>query len=177
MQTWDRASLVVWCVLAARTIAFRGNWEGYLWTPHLHADTWYRLTPHLAFIPHKGCKHVWAAELLLAGLTVLIAIDTTPNLIAIYTRLILTRTWWALFLELGASWKLTALLPLLTLGVDVILYKVIHDARKDVLYAFQIPLTCLTTWHLYMNLYAVCVIKKPVTRIQYKARSSRLPTV
>ena len=26
--------------------------------PHLHADTWYRLTPHVAYIPHKRCYHV-----------------------------------------------------------------------------------------------------------------------
>ena len=177
METWDRFSLVIWCVLVARTIAFRGNWEGYLWTPHLHADTWYRLTPHVAYIPHKRCYHVWASELLLASITILIAVDTTPNLIAIYARLLITRMWWTLFLELGASWKLTVLLPITALTCDILLYKIISNAHLESLYALHIPLTCLSAWHLYMNIYAICIIKKPVTRIQYKARTSRLPTV
>ena len=177
MEAWDRISLIVWCVLAARTIAFRGNWQGYLWTPSLHADTWYRLTPHVAFIPYKRCFHIWCTELLLATLTILFAVERNINLIAIFLRLLLTRTWWPLFIELGASWKFALLLPICILSLDFMLYKIIFDARKEFLYAFQIPLTCLSTWHLYMNLYAVCIIKKPVTRIQYKARSSRLPTV
>ena len=177
METWDRISLVVWCVLAARTVAFRGNWQGYLWTPALHAVSWYRLTPHIAFIPYKRCLHIWYTELLLASLTILFPIERPIYLIAIFTRLVLARTWWPLFLELGASWKYILPLPFCIICIDALIYKIIYDAKKESLYAFQIPLTCLTTWLLYMNIYAACIIKKPITRIQYKARTSRLPTV
>ena len=58
MDTWDRCCLIVWIILVARTIAFRGHWEGYLWTPHLHADTWYRLTPHTGYITQTPTSYM-----------------------------------------------------------------------------------------------------------------------
>lgn len=169
MEAWDRFSLVVWVVLLARTIAFRGHWEGYLWTPHLHADTWYRLTPHVGYIPHKRLPIIWSGELLLASIAALLAQENQLTLTAHYTRLLLTRLWWMLFLELGASWRITTLLPLLAIAIDIALYTqhtcIIH-----------IPLTILSTWCLYMNIHAWCIAVKPVTRIQYKARTSRVPS-
>jgi len=177
MDTWDRCCLIVWIILVARTIAFRGHWEGYLWTPHLHADTWYRLTPHTGYIPHKHLPAIWGCELLLTCLATLVAIQTTPALVALYARTFLARLWWMLFLELGASWHITCILPLLTIATDITLYIMITQEHTEPLFAVHIPLTTLTAWCLYMNLHAWCVSVKPVTRIQYKARKSRIPTV
>lgn len=165
MEAWDRFSLVVWVILFTRTIAFRGHWEGYLWTPHLHADTWYRLTPHVGYIPYKQLPVIWTGELLLATITVLMVQENQLILTAQYIRLFLTRLWWMLFLELGASWYLTILLPLLAISIDITLY-ITHSIFS--------PLPLLTIWCFYMNMHAWCIAVKPVTRIQYKARTSRI---
>ena len=38
-------SALIWTWLVSRSIAFGPNIHGICWHPHMHADTWYRLTP------------------------------------------------------------------------------------------------------------------------------------
>lgn len=46
-------SALIWTWLVSRSIAFGPNINGICWHPHMHADTWYRLTPLPAKIPHE----------------------------------------------------------------------------------------------------------------------------
>lgn len=175
MHAWDRLSAAVWTLLLVRTIGFRARWDGYVWTPNLHADTWYRLTEHRAFPHHKHVRRIWTAELFLLLLATTVAVNTPIACAAHVVRIFATRLWWILFLELGASWTATGALILLAAAADVVIYLEIDRAHIEPLYAPQVALTTLLVWYAYMNTYAVCVVKSPTTRIAYKARSSRLP--
>ena len=175
MHAWDRFCVAVWLVGAARTVAFRGDWNGYLWTPRLHADSWYRLTVKRCFPNHRHLPSLWYAELFLLLLATTVSINTPIAIAAHCVRVFTARLWWILFLELKTSWTLTLLLPATGAAADAVTYLEIRRARVEPLYAPQILLSALLLWTLHMNLYARCVAKRPTTGIQYKARSSRLP--
>ena len=53
MRIFFVLSATLWCWVVGRCISFGPNSKGLCWHPHMHADTWYRLTLIPLKIPHK----------------------------------------------------------------------------------------------------------------------------
>jgi|TARA_B110000967_G_C18849569_1_gene543891 hypothetical protein len=51
-------SASLWAWLVSRCIAFGPKAKAMCWTPNMHADTWYRLTPIPAKLPHAMFKFI-----------------------------------------------------------------------------------------------------------------------
>ena len=53
MRIFFVLSATLWSWVVGRCISFGPKSDGLCWHPHMHADTWYRLTPIPLKTPHK----------------------------------------------------------------------------------------------------------------------------
>jgi len=161
-------SAIVWTWLVSRCITFGPNINGICWQPHLHADTWYRLTPLPAKIPAAQFTYIPILFALLA----IPALYIDNDLLHVSTVLLLVseHAFIPIFVAHVHSERSLAIWAFLNISASILQGLLLFPLVWIVCSALQI---IIHGWFLYIQLYII--FKQPVIREQepYQERVAR----
>ena len=160
-------SASIWSWLVSRCIAFGPNANGIFWKPNMHADTWYRLTPIPAKLPHN----------IVANIPLFLAIMAMPllymdhNVIHVTTVIVLVseHSFTPIFVAQLHTQSKIAMWSILNTIFAILQCR----AVPLLLSCWLIPKILLHIWFTYVQLYLV--FKQNIIRErEYQERTPRI---